>query len=79
MIKNWYPLPFIPKTLFRLFVAYFYTKSDVHNTYNMITIDVGDMWKKTFKTLHGLFGSLVMLFGLPNTPIYFQEFINDAL
>jgi hypothetical protein len=20
-----------------------------------------------------------MLFGLPNTPIYFQEFINDAL
>jgi hypothetical protein len=39
----------------------------------------GEEWKTTFHTQHGLFESLLMLFGLTNTLAIFQTFINDIL
>jgi hypothetical protein len=39
----------------------------------------GEEWKTAFRTHYGLFESLVMPFGLMNTPASFQHFINDIL
>jgi hypothetical protein len=39
----------------------------------------GKEWKTAFCTRYGLFESLVMLFGLTNTPVIFQNYINDIL
>jgi hypothetical protein len=39
----------------------------------------GEEWKTAFCTQYGLFKSLVMLFGLTNTPATFQNFINNVL
>ncbi|QRW21852.1 Retrotransposable element Tf2 protein [Rhizoctonia solani] len=36
----------------------------------------GDKWKTAFRTKYGLYKSLVMTFGLTNTPTAFQHFMN---
>jgi len=54
-------------------------KLDVRGAYNLIQMAEGEEWKTAFQTRYALFESLVMLFGLTNTPADFQRFINETL
>ncbi len=76
MVKNAAPIPLILKLVDKLLGALFFTKLDVRWGYNNIRIHKGDEWKIAFKTLLGLFESLVMTFGLCNAPATFQTFID---
>lgn len=52
---------------------------DLRNAYHLVHIRDGDEWKTTFNTPLGHFESLVMLFGLTNIPVVFQNLINKVL
>jgi hypothetical protein len=45
----------------------------------LVRMAKGEEWKMAFRTYYGLFESLVMPFGLMNTPASLQHFINDIL
>src|ERR1700741_1699973 len=74
--KNAAPIPLIPELIDKLLGARFFTKLDVCWGYNNIQIREGDEWKTAFKTLLGLYESLVMTFGLCNAPATFQTFMD---
>jgi len=78
-VKNRYPLPLVRETLMRISKGRFFTKLDVRGAYNLIQMAEGKEWKTAFQTRYGLFESLVMPFGLANTPADFQRFINETL
>jgi hypothetical protein len=42
-------------------------------------ISEGEEWKTTFHMSYALFTSVVMPFGLMNTPVTFQNYINNIL
>jgi hypothetical protein len=79
IIKNHYPLPLMQDTFINLSRAKWFMKLDICRAYNLIRIAEGEEWKTIFQTRYGLFKSLVMLFGLTNTPATFQNFINNVL
>jgi len=43
----------------------------------LVHIANGDEWKTAFRTCYGSFEWFVMLFGLTNAPVAFQQFMND--
>jgi len=43
----------------------------------LVRITDGDEWKTAFRTRYGSFEWSVMLFGLTNAPVAFQQFMND--
>lgn len=77
-IKFRYPLPLVPAALEQLRQAQYYTKLDLRCAYNLIRIRAGDEWKTAFSTSSGHYETLVMPFGLSNSPSVFQSFINDV-
>ncbi|KAL0199846.1 hypothetical protein M9458_003033, partial [Cirrhinus mrigala] len=78
-VKNRHPLPLINTALDALSGAHFFTKLDLRSTYNLVRIREGDEWKTAFITPTGHCETLVMPFGLCNSPAAFQHFINDVL
>ena len=56
-----------------------YTKLDIQLAYNLIWIKEGDEWKMAFRTCYSHFEYHVMPFGLVNTPVTFQGYINRVL
>jgi len=76
-IKNAYPLPRVDELLDKLKGAKYFTKLDLRWGYNNVRIKIGDEWKAAFKTNKGLFEPLVMFFGLCNSPVTFQNMMND--
>ena len=56
-----------------------YTKLDIRLAYNLIWIKEGDEWKMAFRTCYGHFEYHVMSFGLVNTLVMFQGYINGVL
>jgi hypothetical protein len=77
--KNRYPLPLIDDLIHRLKDMRYFTKLDVRWGYNNVCICEGDEWKAAFRTNRGLFESLVIYFGLTNSPATFQMMMNDIL
>ena len=69
----------INKALNQLVGAKVYTKLDIRSAYNLIRIKEGDEWKTAFRTCYGHFKYCVMPFGLVNTPVTFQGYINGVL
>ncbi|KAL0190875.1 hypothetical protein M9458_013573, partial [Cirrhinus mrigala] len=78
-IKNRHPLPLTNTTLDALSGARFFTKLDLRSAYNLVRIRGGDEWKTAFITPTGHYETLVMPFGLCNSPSAFQQLINDVL
>jgi Reverse transcriptase (RNA-dependent DNA polymerase) len=52
---------------------------NLRDAYHRIKIKPEDKWKTTFRTRYGLWEYTVMSFGLINTPVIFQAYINEAL
>ncbi|QRW25734.1 Retrotransposable element Tf2 protein [Rhizoctonia solani] len=74
--KNVYPLPHLDDLMAQLRGAKVFTKLDLQWGYNNVQVKEGNKWKTTFQTKYGLYESLVMTFGLTNTPAAFQHFMN---
>jgi hypothetical protein len=76
-VKNKYPLPLISELITQLRGARYFTKLDVRWGFNNVRMKEGDKWKAAFCTKRGLFGPLVMFFGLTNSPATFQTMMNE--
>lgn len=59
--------------------AIFFTILDLCSAYNLVHIREGNEWKTAFITPTGHYETLVMPFGLCNSPSAFQNLINDVL
>jgi hypothetical protein len=77
-VKNRYPLPRIDDLLDQLKNVVYFNKLDLCNGYHQIRVTEQDAWQNSFKTKHGLFEWLVMLFGLCNAPKTFMRVMNDV-
>ena len=77
--KNCYPLPLINEALDWLVSVKVYTKLNIWSAYNLIWIKEGDEWKTAFRMCYAHFDYRVMPFGLVNTPVTFQGYINRVL
>jgi len=75
--KDHYPLLLISDLLDSSHKAWVYSKIDLHHAYHLVHIADGDEWKTAFRTHYRSFEWFAMLFGLTNTPMVFQQFINN--
>ncbi|KAF8752475.1 hypothetical protein RHS01_07692 [Rhizoctonia solani] len=75
--KNVYLLPCLDNLMAQLCGAKVFTKLDLQWGYNNVQVKEGDKWKTAFHTKYSLYKSLVMTFGLTNTPATFQHFMNN--
>ena len=76
-IKNRYPLPLISKLISQLCRAKYFTKLDIQWGFNNVCIKPRDEWKAAFHTNCSLFKSLMMFFGMTNSPTTFQTMMKD--
>ena len=72
-IKNAYPLPLISEIIDKVGKAKVSTKLNLWWGYK------GREWKAAFATRRGSFKLLVMSFGMINSPLTFQNMMNDVL
>jgi hypothetical protein len=77
IILNRYPLPLRNELRDRIQGTKLFTKIDPKARYNLIRIRAGDEWKSAFRTRYGHYEYLVMLFGMANAPMSFQNMINE--
>jgi hypothetical protein len=78
-IKNRYFLPLIQEILVYFSRTKFYTKLDIIAAFNRIRITERQEYLIVFNTHYGLFETLVIPFGLSNTLVTFQTWINEIL
>jgi hypothetical protein len=78
-IKNHYPLPLIQETLACFSRAKFYMKLDIIIVFNRIRIAEKQEYLIVFNTRYSFFETLVIPFGLSNTLVIFQVWINEIL
>ena len=78
-VKNNYPLPLITELVDNMGSKQVFTKMDLQWGYNNVCIKEGDKWKAAFTTHAGSFESVVMFFGMTNSPTIFQVMMNEIL
>jgi hypothetical protein len=78
-IKNRYPLPLIQEILAYFSKTKFYTKLDIIIAFNRIHIAEEQEYFIVFNMRYSFFEILVMPFGLSNTLVIFQAWINEIL
>ena len=79
MVKNNYLLPLISDLIDSIGKKRVFMKMDLRWGYNNVRIKEEDEWKVAFSMPEGSFESIVMFFGLTNSPATFQAMINDLL
>ena len=75
-IKHPYPIPLTNDLINHLQDAQYFTTLDIRWGYHNICIKEGHEDRAAFSTHHGLYHPKVMLFGLTNSPVTFQSFMN---
>jgi hypothetical protein len=76
--KNKYPLPRIDILFDQLAGARVFFKVDLRSSYHQIKIRPEDVPKTAFSTRYGLYGYLVMSFGLTNAHAHFMYLMNSV-
>jgi len=77
--KNRYLLPLISKIQNKIENTQIFIKINLRWAYHQIRIKEKNKWKGTFRTNKGLFKPIVLQFGFTNTPVTFQQRINNVL
>ena len=77
--KDHYPIPVIEEILAQLEGTKYFTKIDICQAFYRIRMSEDSEELTTFLTRFGTFKYLVMPFGLCNSPISWQDLINDTL
>ena len=75
-IPKKYSLPLISVLLDKTSGGKWFTTLDLKNRYNVTRMAAGDEWKTACCTKYGLFVCAVMVFGLTNAPVLFQEIVD---
>jgi hypothetical protein len=77
-IKNKYPLPCIDILFDQLAGAQVFSKIDLPSGYHQIKICAEDIPKTAFSMRYGLYGYLVISFGLTNALAHFMYLMNSV-
>ena len=77
-IKNWYSISQLQEILNCLIYTQFFIKLNIISAFYKLHNKEEDEWKIVFHTWYKLFESLIMFFGLYNSPSSFQSFINEV-